>query len=182
MKVGNARYHATNLFHWLYSHWLSSFKFMAQQNTSPFAVIPHAVPSPNRKQFHGYEWHLLFNSCNKTFLFCFCLSSRAGTTEEEEKAVHTLSNNGVGERVRQQFVHHPPETLGDLVQAAPVREAGESLVPEPADEEKEAEREGDDDDQRAETRTELVGESRTVPKRRPPSRRYGRRLNVVVSL
>lgn len=65
-----------------------------------------------------------------------------GTKEAE--ALHQVPDDGAGERVPQQLLHHATEALGDLVQAAALRAAGQGMVPEPQDEEEKAHREGQD--------------------------------------
>ena len=58
-------------------------------------------------------------------------------SKEEEKAIHAVPDDGAGKRVPQQFLHHAPETVGNLLQTSPHRTPGQSLVPEQTDEEKE---------------------------------------------
>jgi len=59
---------------------------------------------------------------------------------QEAQAVHALPDDDARAGVRQQFVHHAAEALGDRLPAAPQRAPGEGLVSEPADEEQEVER------------------------------------------
>lgn len=68
------------------------------------------------------------------------VSRRLAPPTQEAEAVYALPDNGSRERVRRQFLHYPPETVGDLVQATPQRKAGQSVVPKPEDEAKETER------------------------------------------
>jgi len=65
---------------------------------------------------------------------------------QEAEAVHSLPEHDSGTGVRLDDVHHAPEALGDRHPAPPHRAPGQGVVPEPADEVQEAEREVEADD------------------------------------
>ena len=65
------------------------------------------------------------------------------SSAQETQAVHEIPDDGTRTRVRRQLVHHSPKALGNRLPSASLRASGKSLVPEPAHETEEADRESE---------------------------------------
>jgi len=71
---------------------------------------------------------------------------RVVPSAQETEAIHALPDDDPRTGVRRQLVHNATEALGDRVPTSPDRATGQSLVPEPANEAQEAERESQTND------------------------------------
>ena len=85
-------------------------------------------------------------------------SCRSAKAKEKEEAIYTVSNDGFGKWVYEQFLYHAAKKVGNILQTSSHRKTSQSVVSEPAHEEKEAEwagkvtHEGGDPERRQRTR------------------------------